>query len=188
MFKGYRDLYNIRASQRTLNQGHRRRRKKDTQGKLIFFQILPPTGLRAVLTQTSLNYIIWNSAFDVSCIHSFFTMTSRTGPDKILWKIFKNSFSIEKDFYFTESWKLDFRLKKDFTFELKIWPQYSICLTWNSWKFILGGSGKWCNQGGDAANGAMKLRSFANIHIVFGVGQYFYSLSSSCKFRFKGKK
>ena len=44
MFKVSGGFYNIKALQRTLNQHHRSRRKKDTQGKLIFFQILPPTG------------------------------------------------------------------------------------------------------------------------------------------------
>ena len=95
------------------------------------------------------NYTIWTSAFDVSCVHPFFTMTSRTGPENI--------FSFEKDFYFTESWKLDrdneldFRLKKDFAFELKIWP-HSPCLNWNSLKFILGGQ---------AANGVVELHYFS---------------------------
>ena len=37
MFKVSGGFYNIRALQRTLNQDHRRHRKKDTQGKLIFF-------------------------------------------------------------------------------------------------------------------------------------------------------
>ena len=36
MFKVSEGFYIIRALQRTLNQDHRRRRKKDTQEKLIF--------------------------------------------------------------------------------------------------------------------------------------------------------
>ena len=34
-------FYNTRALQRRLNQDHGMRRKKDTQGKRIFFQIFP---------------------------------------------------------------------------------------------------------------------------------------------------
>ena len=44
LFKASGGFYNIRALHRTLNQGHRRRRKKYTQGKMTFFQTLPPTG------------------------------------------------------------------------------------------------------------------------------------------------
>ena len=83
-------------------------------------------------------------------------MTSRTGPENI--------FSFEKDFYFTESWKLerdnelDFRLKKDFAFELKIWP-HSPCLNWNSLKFILGGEA--ANGVVESANGVVELHYFS---------------------------
>ena len=42
MFKASGGFYNIRAFQRTLNQGHVMRRKKRTQWKLTCVQILPP--------------------------------------------------------------------------------------------------------------------------------------------------
>ena len=45
IFKVSEGFYNIKALQRTLNQDHRRRRKKDTQGKLIFFKFFHPLAL-----------------------------------------------------------------------------------------------------------------------------------------------
>ena len=47
MFKVSGGFYNIRALQRTLNQDHRRRRKKDTQGKLIFFKFYHPLAYKS---------------------------------------------------------------------------------------------------------------------------------------------
>ena len=100
-----------------------------------------------------LNFSVWCFVCP-SVFHNDFSDWSRANPLK---GFPENIFSFEKDFYFTESWKLDrdneldFRLKKDSAFELKSWP-HSPCLNWNSLKFILGGQ---------AANGVVELHYFS---------------------------
>ena len=71
IFKVSGNLYNTRDLQCTLNQDHRKRRKKDTQGKCFFFRIFPPTGtLERFLPRLLYLWFFWKFQKYKSCIIS----------------------------------------------------------------------------------------------------------------------